>query len=357
MGRANQCRIQTLLFTVGPLLLPKVLSFYRTQRAKAVSSPVPVRPAPRHALRALNILFISCVIAFVSSLPFFSPENIFTVTSSRLQTSNDVLFTRLSYVRPQSTLTEDDTTLKPRIASLDSRLLYLTYGPDVLTHCSFCKSDDPTTYLYYALPSILLPHLLHLLAIGLATSSAISGKHGSRWRTSAAVGGATLALSECYLFGTYDWKGNARVHRPEDLVHFYWRMRTVRGLGIAAMDAAFAGFVWASSTNRLFVVPPSDAERMEGALKVLESLRGKMTAVSIMRNVVVRDEGLRKTTEGYWKQEGQVMGQVMDEREVVEGVRNALSGRVSVGKVEEDAKKYAEGVVGWREQIVNQRSD
>lgn len=72
-----------------------------------------------------------------------------------------------------------------------------------------------------------------------------------------------------------------------------------------------------------------------------------MAALGIVRNVVVRDEGLRRRGEGYWREEGAVMAEVLEEREVVEGIRGALgSGRISVSQVEEDAKRYAEGIVG-----------
>lgn len=122
-------------------------------------------------------------------------------------------------------------------------------------------------------------------------------------------------------------------------------MRTVRGLVLALVDTVFAGFLWATSTNRLFAVPPAAAERIEGVVKVLENVRGRLSAVGIVRNAVVRDEALRKKTDSYWKKEGEVMGEVMDEREVVEGVRAALeSGRVSVQKLEEEARLYAEGI-------------
>ena len=121
---------------------------------------------------------------------------------------------------------------------------------------------------------------------------------------------------------------------------------------IALADALMAGLLWLSSTNRMFVVPPSPAERMETAMRVLENVRGKLNAVGIMRNAVVRDEGLRRKAEGYWRREGQVMGEVMDEREVVEGVRNALSGRIQVSKVEDEARRYADGITGWQEQVL-----
>lgn len=294
---------------------------------------------------ALNILCVSAILALISSLPTLYPENVFTVTSSRIQTPSDVLFTRLAALRPQGFTTDLDETLRPRLASLDARCLYLTYGPDVLAHCPFCTSEDARSYFYYALPTLLLPHLLHLLILGLATSSTISGIEGNRWRTQAAIVGAGLALGECYILGAHDWKANARTVRAEDLDHFYWRMRTVRGLIMALVDAGFAGFLWATSTNRFFAVPPAPAERIERVAKILENVRGRLSAVGIVRNAVVRDEALRKKSESYWKKEGEVMGDVMDEREVVEGVRAALeSGRVSVQKLEEEARMYAEGI-------------
>ncbi|KAL8946859.1 MAG: hypothetical protein Q9222_006801, partial [Ikaeria aurantiellina] len=339
--------LKTVVFTLGPLALPRLVTYYRTYQAKARSAPVPIQPVPSHVFRALNILFVTCLFAIISTFPTFAPENIFLLTSSRLQTPNDVLFTRLGYLRPNGILTEADELLKPRIASLDARCLYLFYGPSVVTHCPFCVSDEPLSYFWYALPMLLYPHILHLFALGAATSSAVAGKEGNRWRTSAVMLGVGLALAECYMTGAGNWKLNLRAMRGEDLNHFHWNMRIWRGLGVAVGDTGLAGFLWASSTNRLFVVPPTAAERMEVAMKVLENARGRLGALAIVRNVVVRDEGMRRRAEGYWKKEGQVMSEVMDEREVVEGMRSALSsGRISVPKVEEEAKRYADGIIG-----------
>ncbi|KAL8733358.1 MAG: hypothetical protein Q9166_002182 [cf. Caloplaca sp. 2 TL-2023] len=347
MVQINLSTIKTLLLTLGPFLLPRLLSYYRSYKSISHSKPIPIRPIPSHIYRSLNILFISTLVALLSTLPTFSPENIFTLTSSRIQTPNDVLFNRLSLLRPQNNLTPLDEQLKPRIASLDARGLYLQYGPNILTHCPFCVSDEPWTYFWYALPTILLPYILHLFALGAATSSAIAFKEGNRWRNCAAVFGVGLAIAELWITGSRNWKINARTARAEDLDHFYWNMRIWRGMGFAVADVLLAGFMYASSTNRMFVVPPTAAERMEGALKVLEGARGRMAALGIVRNVVVRDEGLRRRGEAYWRKEGAVMAEVLEEREVVEGIRGALgSGRIQVGRVEEDARRYAEGIIG-----------
>ena len=294
---------------------------------------------------------MSSALALISTLPYFAPENIFTRTGSRIQTPTDVLFTRLAITRPDKTLTATDNALRRRLASLDGRCLYLAYGPSTSADCTFCNSDDPQSYLYYALPTIILPHILNFCALGLATSSTVAGKEGSRWRTPAIIAGAVATLAECYLFGSYNWGANARALRAEDLDHFYWRMRIFRGLIVTLIDAGLAGLLWASSTNRVFAVPPSAAERLEDVTRVLENTRGKLGAVGIVRNVMVRDENMRRKGEAYWKREGEVMSEVMDEREVVDGMTSALtSGRINVATIEEEAAKYADGIVGSQEE-------
>ncbi len=90
-------------------------------------------------------------------------------------------------------------------------------------------------------------------------------------------------------------------------------------------------------------------------MKVLERMRACQSAVGIVRNVIVRDEDFRKKGEGYWRREGQIMTQVMDDKEVLEGVRNALSRRINMAKVEEDAKQYAEGLIRLHEGQVTVR--
>lgn len=340
-------RIQTLLFTLGPLLIPPLYSYYKSIRLQTQTSTLSIRPVPTYIGYALNILFLASASAVIFTLPYFSPENIFTLTSSRLHTPTDVLFTRLTTLRPQNQLTDADNALRTRLTSLDGRCLYFTYGPSIMADCPFCNSDDPSSFLYYALPSILSPHILNLVVLGLATSTAISGKEGGRWRTMSTLIASVVAMVDCYMFHVYEWKANSRATSADELVFFYWRMRITRGLVIALIDAGLAGLLWASSTNRLFVVPVSSAERLETATRIMETTRGKLGAVGMIRNVTVRDQNLRNKAETYWKREGEIMGEVMDEKEVVEGIRSALgSGRMSVSVIEDEAKRYADTVIG-----------
>ncbi|KAI1748315.1 hypothetical protein F4782DRAFT_534536 [Xylaria castorea] len=94
-------------------------------------------------LRSISILSAISLALLVLALPPFSPKNLFRLTSSRLQI-----------------LTE--------------------FGPKVLASCSFCVSNEPKIYLYYALPSLLAPRLLNLVIFSLATSATVAGNEAAR---------------------------------------------------------------------------------------------------------------------------------------------------------------------------------
>ncbi len=333
--------LKTIVFTLGPIALPKLISYYRSTRRKSHSPDAPIRPIPRHVTRALNILFITAIVALISTLPYFAPENIFAVTQSRLQIPTDVLFTRLAALRP---LTLRDEALKTKLVSLEARLLYFTYGPGPLADCLFCNSDDHNSYFYYSFPSIMTPHLLHIIVLGLITSSLFSGREGKIWRTQATIAGAVLAIVEMYLVTSFDHKSNTRAARLNDINAIHWRLRMYRGIGMAIVDALLGWGLYLSSTNRAFLTPPTPAERLEASARMLESTNRKLHALGITRNVFVRDEGLRATTEKYWTTEGKVMNEVFEEREVVDGVQSALA-RLDVNQITEEASRYADSVV------------
>ncbi|PVH84410.1 hypothetical protein DL98DRAFT_484893 [Cadophora sp. DSE1049] len=335
--------IKSLLLFFGPILLPKGIAYYRSIRAAPSIHGISIRPIPPHVVRALTILFVTSAIFLLKTFPLFNPENIFTLTQSRIQTPTDVLFTRLSALRPAG-LTATDTLLRNRLNSLDSRLLFFQFGPSVLAECTFCNSDDPNSYLYYSLPSILAPHIFNLVILALVTSGLFIGKEGAIWRTTATVGAACLALLEIYLVASYQPQVNARATRAEDLDFFFWKMRMYRGIGLAALDALLGWMLYLSSTNRAFVTPPTTPERIEISTRILDTARAKLNATGILRNTILRDEELRGRNSAYWIREGQVMGSVMEERAVVEGVNNALENRIDMARISADAEGYVKGI-------------
>lgn len=327
------------------MLLPKVIGYYRSARNAPKHHGVAVQPVPAKAARALVILFAVALVFLVKTLPIFSPENIFLVTQSRLQASADVLFTRLAAMRPGGALTAQDTALRAKFVNLESRLLYLQFGPDVMSTCTFCGSDDPRTYLYYALPALAAPHLFNLVVIAAVTSPLVGGRSAATWRSYASLAAAALAVADAYLVCTYDHQANARAARFGDLDCFFWTARASRNLALAGLDALLGWLLYLSSTNRAFAVPPSAADRVDRVARAVTATKSKLNAVGIIKNSATRDEGLRSRNTTYWGHESSLMQSVMEEREVVEAVNDALENRIDIRGITRDAETYAQGVV------------
>ncbi len=334
----------TALTIVGPYLWR---TFQRLQaEARSAGPPVPI---PAEVRKALNILFVTILGLLAATLPTWTPENIFTATSSRLQTPTNVLFERLSALRPHRALTELDDLLRQRLVNTDARCLYLKHGPDALANCRFCNSDDPRSFLVYELPTILFPHIANLFVIGLVTSGIVSGKEGRRWRLQFVLAGCFVAVADLYLVNAYDWRSNATVTRPQDLTHFWWNMRLLRSLALVILDAGIAGLLWLSSTRRMFASVNSSAEKINSIIGLMSSTQKKLNDSAILRNATFRQAGHRKKVDLYWERDGDVMGEVMAEPEVVVAVQHALSSRINVTRLTNDATTYTEGLFGNQE--------
>lgn len=332
--------VKSLTIFFGPIILPKAIAYFRVLRAGPAPG-VTVRPLPSKVARALSVLAVATLVYLILSLPPFAPENLFVRTQSRLQIPTDVLFTRLTALRPGNALTATDAALRSKFVNLESRLLYLQFGPEVLADCPFCNVDDPRSYFYYALPGLLAPHLYNLLLLSVATSTWFTGREGSKWRTPAVISSALAAALDVYLISNYNHQQNARATRLGDLDLFFWDLRVYRTVGLALINAAFAALLYLSATNRAFATPPSPAERVEGVTRALLLTKSKLNAVGIVKNTAIRDEELRRRVEAYWTHEGRLMRDVMEEREVIEGVNDALQNRINIGAITRDAESYA----------------
>jgi hypothetical protein len=304
-----------------------------------------VRPVPKPVARALILLFVVAAVFLLRTLPILSPENVFTVTQSRLQIPVDVLFSRLSALRHDGKLTATDATLRARFVNLESRLLYLQFGPDVLAGCPFCSSDNPPSYLYYALPALALPHLVNLIVIAFVTSDAVTGRAGNSWRTLATLASAAIIVADAYLVSAYNYQANGRALRLLDIDFFFWTARVWRAVALAALDGLLGWLMYLTATNRAFVTPPTAAERVEGAVRALSSVKGKLNAVGVIKNTAIRDEELRTRGTAYWSHEVRLMRDVMEDREVIEGVNDALENRIDIQTITQDAEMYAQTVL------------
>lgn len=327
------------------MLLPKAISYYRQFRAGTSSPGRPIRTVPPPVSRALGILFVVSLVALISTFPMFSTENLFIKAQSRIQIPVDVLFTRINAIRPQG-LTALDNRLREKLISLESKLLYLKFGPDALANCLFCAAKDPTSYVYYALPSILAPHIFNVIVLALVTSGLFVGSEGAVWRRFVTLSAVVMASVDLWFLTQYDHQLNAKATRVEDLDMFFWKSRMYRCVGIAGLDALLGWLMYLSSTNRAFAIPVSPAERLESTTRVLDSVRSKLAATAVVRNTINRDEGLRSRTQAYWVHEGRLMGEMMEDREVMESMNSALENRVNVASITADADAYAKNMLG-----------
>ncbi|TGZ85558.1 hypothetical protein EX30DRAFT_392898 [Ascodesmis nigricans] len=331
---------KSLLIFFGPLLFSKVKALYQSTRIS--SPPVPLRPSVR---RTLNVLFIWSILVFASTFPALAPENIFTVTNSRLQTPNDVLFNRLARVRP---LNPSDERLRARLQSKDGRLYYANFGPTPLTECNWCSLEEPNTWLWYALPAIAMPHILHVAVLGLVTSGAFS-KFGKLWRSQATIAATALFLGELYVIGYSgtDYTKNSVARSEKEIVWTHWNMRLYRGVGIVVLDALLGYFMFLSGTRRWKIGWEEEAidETINEIGATLQRAAGNLQAGNFIKQAVVRDADLRGKAVEFWMKE-EVMGkEIADDEEVKEVRMSSLPSRMDFDALAKEASAKSEMLV------------
>jgi hypothetical protein len=323
----------------------------------------------------LNVLFASIVFFFVLSLPFnpHAPEpNIFSLTRSRINTPTDVIFHRLMRLRPDNLLTDSDNLLREKLTSIGARKVYLTFGPDALTSCQFCSFDNLNSYLIYYLPfNVLLPHLAHLLILGVATSAPFAGREAGRWRSKFTFAGLALAALDLWIVATYDALQSASPavragqRSPSGL---YYLITLLRPLAFVLCDAACSLIIYLSATNRFFFKPPSPVDQLDNAVSAaltqLTSANTKLHASSVTRNAVVRDRALKVRDDVYWQtvaaaenpnrstpvesggENLSVINNIWDEEEVARAVSRVMAGQggVDLAQLGMNANEFVRGV-------------
>lgn len=342
--------VHSLLILFGPFLLPRLADWFNT--ARATSRSVPIRPTPPRVQNALNVLFVAAIACLALSLSRFAPENIFLATQSHIRTETSVLFARLRHLRP---LSEDDQVLRSKFeVNGRNKLYYLAYGPETLLNCAWCvtaNGNDNSNYYIYTLPKIIMPHIVQLAVLGLATSSLV-GTEGSRFRTHATMLGLATLIGEMWYMGTYDITANKRAKFLQDIDSVYWRIRFLRYIMFAVQDIGMAFVLWATSTNRWLAKPVSIAERLEMATRVSEETLNRMRGLGLIINSVNRDPALRGVKEDYWRTEGQVMSETIQEEAVLEQINTAISKmdfNGLEGRVGEVADGILQGIDGLRQ--------
>ncbi|KAJ5763379.1 hypothetical protein N7533_002060 [Penicillium manginii] len=350
--------IKSIAIFFAPIVLPRLLVAYRSFNASVASRPPP-RPIPQGAERALNLLFVAI--------------SVYILTKSRITTSTDVLFTRLARLRPGETLTAADELLKQSLTSISARKIYLAFGPDTITKCEFCSINTPSTYLFFYLPfQVLLPHLVHILILLIATSKVLSGPECARWRGKFTLVASLVAFCDIYIATTHDaLAGGSALDRAakNSLVGYgyYYISTLARPFAFGVFDLGCAAIIYLSSTHRFFFKQPSSSEQLDqgvsAALKMLTGVQSKLHATSVTRNAIVRDRSLKQRDDAYWQAiaavedrtrsagadagtgPSTVVNNIWEEPEVVQAMSRALTGHggVDLAQLGMSAQEFVRG--------------
>ncbi|CAN8103763.1 unnamed protein product [Discula destructiva] len=336
--------IKSLLIFFAPMLFSKGLAWYRGAKAQRQTQSMPIVPLTARSRFAITLLAVAATLFALYTTPILSPENIFTRARSHPSTSTALLFRRLDEVRP---LTPHDDLIRAKLESKASRLLYYKYGGDVLASCPFCTSQEPQTYLLYAAPAIALTHLLNAALVGIVTSEPVAGKAGQQWRSLATWVAVGLLAVDGYMLASWDPAGNENARVLSEVYFFHWVVRRCRFLAFAALDLGLAVVLYLSATNRMFVVPATVAEKIDGAAAALSLVQMRIRSANVLKNTIARDGELRAVDANYWAHEGMVMQEAMESEEVMISIRDAVeNGRIDPEGMDQAADDFTRRVMG-----------
>lgn len=337
-------------------LLPRAFGYARAIQVAFRTRPQP-RPLPPQVVNSINVLFASVCVFLYSSVKGKGNglDNIFQTTNSRLHIPTDVLFARLAVSRPNG-LSSIDEALRTNITTPALRSTYLRFGPSTLLDCPFCIPEDDFSYFLYHVPStVIVPHLSHLLVLGLATSTAVGGAAVSGWRTWSLIGATALLGFDIYVAALFEPTIDVNMPSPPGI---YWLAALLRPLSLCAYDVMIAACIWASATGRFIMFsPPNEVldpvtmqrkthELLTASNVALQMTQNKLRATQIARNAVVRNSTLKEADDVYWRDvvamEGLEGGQeIWEDEEVQAAMARAYgSGTLDVTKMRREAEGF-----------------
>lgn len=297
--------LRGLVIPFLPFLIPKLYTWLRTAHAQHQQKRLVPLTLANWAV--ISLLLVGSLVQVLVVLPGLWPQqNVFGVTGSRLQTPVEVIESRLkqlygaSYERaPYSVETGagalDYGLLVSRLSSSTGKALYTVYGTDVYAGCEWCRTDRPSLFFVYALPSIVLPHLGNLLLLLLATTT-VSTASSRQWH--GYVLWVSLGLMLFDVYTVYTAPNN--LHRVMTAYHLdsvpwvFLAQHKFRTYSFALLDAALAAATFLSASGRFFVVDEATTQRAARVILQLEHALARLRAAIVLHsNVVAKDQTLR----------------------------------------------------------------
>lgn len=224
--------------------------------------------------------------------------------------------------------------------------------------CSFCHPEDESSYILYHLPTnVLLPHLFHLLALGLATSEGLAGIEAQLWRGKSTIGALSLALLDIYVTMIHNPKVDGNLAAPDGL---FWQAGLIRPLVLGLFDVLLAFFIYANATNKFLLFAssvqhdPAMAKRLREEMLnqtnvSLQLAQTKLRAFAMARNASVREPRLKAADDEYWRavvsMEGPVGGEgVFEEEEVQAALARSYGSGLDVERMTREAESFVTSI-------------
>lgn len=212
---------------------------------------------------------------------------------------------------------------------------------------------------------MLLPHFLHFLVIGLATSGAITSPMAARSRIRFLLPALGLLAADIYLNTLFSPYPAFITPTSQPATSLFTLLKIVRPLSICLLDALFTLYIWATTTNRFiffpFLVDPNSAanpsiealqaqaqDLVRTSALALQQAQGKLRAVNVARNAVVRDRDLKERESQYWTEVRDVEAEdsgVWQDEEVQAAIAKVYGmGGIDVPKARKDTGSFVDGV-------------
>lgn len=163
------------------------------------------------------------------------------------------------------------------------------------------------------------------------------------------IGAVVVFLVELWFVGLSGdhYMKNAAARSEKEVIWTHWRMRIVRGVGIATLDGLLGYALYLTGTRRWSVGWEAEAveETMEAIAKTLERASGRLQAGNFIKQTVMRDKELRQKAVEFWATE-ENLGHEMDADEEVQKVRmTSLPSRMDLDELTREATARSEGLL------------
>lgn len=260
-------------------------------------------------------------------------ENIILETGSRMQTSGEVLGTRLKKLRGRDYLGEQEELMISRFATDTGRALYTVYGTNAFMNCEWCEiGDGGVSLLIYSLPNILAPYLINMVGMLLATGGI--DRNARQWRLSGVVVSCLMMFLDVYTVFIFPYDVNRRAKVPRLIQWFHWDRHNYRSMWLCGYNVALALLIYLSASGRFYHVDVSIHSEIKGISKQLDDSVRLLSYSAMSKDAITRNGVCRQHDNDFWaahwQEQDKFNEKIEDDFRVKDAKENATKDRVSL---------------------------